>query len=156
MIRLVNDGDRPIPEMRLEPPVPRGWVSEPKSIDLPAIRPGGFLPIRFNITPEERFARDSMPLYRKLSIQTGYEMNHGDVTCVVRVHNRTMDNLNDILVVPWTPPGFNTASVPVIRRLAADEVGSYACPSTSKWVKEVTSEPTSYSPLAGHACRRIL
>ena len=35
MIRLVNDGDRPIPEMRLEPPVPRGWVAEPKSIDLP-------------------------------------------------------------------------------------------------------------------------
>ena len=128
MIRLVNDGDRPIPEMRLEPPVPRGWVAEPKSIDLPAIRPGGFLPIRFNITPEERFARDSMPLYRKLSIQTGYEMNHGDVTCVVRVHNRTMDNLNDILVVPWMPPGFNTASVPVIRRLAADEVGVIRMP----------------------------
>ena len=30
--------------------------------------------------------------------------------------------------VPWTPPGFNTASVPVIRRLAADEVGVIRMP----------------------------
>ena len=66
MIRLVNDGDRPIPEMRLEPPVPRGWVSEPKSIDLPPYgRVDSFL--FDSISHLRRFARDSMPLYRKRS-----------------------------------------------------------------------------------------
>lgn len=128
MLRIVNDGERPIPEMRLEPPVPRGWKSEPAFIDVPAIRPGGFLPVRFSLIPDEPLSSGERPLYRKLSIQTGYDMRAGDIDCVIRVQNRSMANLNDIMIMPWMPPGFTIAAAPVIRRLEPDEIGVIRIP----------------------------
>ena len=37
IVRICNDGSRPMPEMRLAPPVPEGWQCVPESIDLPII-----------------------------------------------------------------------------------------------------------------------
>ena len=128
MLRIVNDGERPIPEMRLEPPVPRGWSSEPAFIDVPAIRPGGFLPVRFSLIPDEPLSSGTRPLYRKLSIQTGYDMRAGDIDCVIRVQNRSMANISDVLITPWMPPGFTIAAAPVIRRLEPDEIGVIRIP----------------------------
>ena len=128
MLRIVNDGERPIPEMRLEPPVPRGWSSEPSFIDVPAIRPGGFLPVRFSLIPNEPLTSDTRPLYRKLSIQTGYDMRAGDIDCVIRVQNRSMATLSDVLITPWMPPGFTITAAPVIRRLEPDEIGVIRIP----------------------------
>ena len=128
MIRIVNDGDRPLPEMRLEPPIPKGWECEPKFMDVPSIRPGGFLPVRFDILPGSRISVEEIPLSRKLSIQTGYEIRSGQVNVIVRTQNRSMETLRDIILKPWMPPGYTTEAVPLIERLAPDEVGTIRMP----------------------------
>ena len=128
MIRIVNDGDRPLPEMRLEPPIPKGWECEPKFMDVPSIRPGGFLPVRFDILPGSRISVEEIPLSRKLSIQTGYEIRSGQVNVIVRTQNRSMETLRDIILKPWMPPGYTIEAVPLIERLAPDEVGTIRMP----------------------------
>ena len=67
---------RPIPEMRLQPPVPHEWQCYPESIDLPIMRPGDVILVRFDIKPGLRSAMDEVPLSRKISIQTGYEISN--------------------------------------------------------------------------------
>ena len=128
MLRIVNDGERPLPEMRLEPPVPSGWECEPKFMDVPSIRPGGFLPVRFDIIPGSKHSREEIPLSRKLAIQTGYEIRSGQVSIIVRTQNRSMETLRDIILKPWMPPGYTTEVVPLIERLAPDEVGTIRMP----------------------------
>ena len=39
LVRIINDGDIPLPMMRLAPPVPDGWVAKPSFIDVPVIGP---------------------------------------------------------------------------------------------------------------------
>ena len=126
LIRVVNDGDRPLPEMRLEPPVPKGWVCEPKTMDIPSIRPGGFLPVKFELNPGAKFSPEHMPLSRKLTIQTGYEIRSGQVNVIVRAQNRSMETLRDIILKPWMPPGYTSDVIPLIEKLTPDEVDRYS------------------------------
>jgi hypothetical protein len=128
LIRVVNDGDRPLPEMRLEPPVPKGWVCEPKTMDIPSIRPGGFLPVKFELNPGAKFSPEQMPLSRKLTIQTGYEIRSGQVNVIVRAQNRSMETLRDIILKPWMPPGYTSEVIPLIEKLTPDEVGIIRMP----------------------------
>ena len=109
LVRLINDGPIAMPAMRLSPPVPEGWYSEPSSVDLPIIAPGGNLPLRFDIKSQERFGADEIPLSRKLAISTGYEMRSGEVMVTIRAQNRSMEPLSDIVLTPWLPPGYTTA-----------------------------------------------
>ena len=60
LVRLINDGPIAMPAMRLSPPVPDGWVSEPHSVDLPIIAPGGNLPLRFDIKSMGRYGADEI------------------------------------------------------------------------------------------------
>jgi hypothetical protein len=53
IVRICNDGTRPIPEMRLAPPTPVGWQCAPASIDLPILRPGDVVLIRFEVKPDK-------------------------------------------------------------------------------------------------------
>ena len=122
LVRLINDGPIAMPAMRLSPPVPEGWYSEPSSVDLPIIAPGGNLPLRFDIKSQERFGADEIPLSRKLAISTGYEMRSGEVMVTIRAQNRSMEPLSDIVLTPWLPPGYTTAKVPFVERLSPDEV----------------------------------
>ena len=122
LVRLINDGPIAMPAMRLSPPVPEGWYSEPSSVDLPIIAPGGNLPLRFDIKSQERFGADEIPLSRKLAISTGYEMRSGEVMVTIRAQNRSMEPLSDIVLTPWLPPGYTTAKVPFVERLSTDEV----------------------------------
>ena len=122
LVRLINDGPIAMPAMRLSPPVPEGWYSEPSSVDLPIIAPGGNLPLRFDIKSQERFGADEIPLSRKLAISTGYEMRSGEVMVTIRAQNRSMEPLSDIVLTPWLPPGYTTANVPFVERLSPDEV----------------------------------
>ena len=122
LVRLINDGPIAMPAMRLSPPVPEGWFSEPSSVDLPIIAPGGNLPLRFNIKSNERFGADEIPLSRKLAVSTGYEMRSGEVMVTIRAQNRSMEPLSDIVLTPWLPPGYTTAKVPFVERLSPDEV----------------------------------
>ena len=122
LVRLINDGPIAMPAMRLSPPVPKGWYSEPSSVDLPIIAPGGNLPLRFDIKSQERFGADEIPLSRKLAISTGYEMRSGEVMVTIRAQNRSMEPLSDIVLTPWLPPGYTTAKVPFVERLSPDEV----------------------------------
>ena len=122
LVRLINDGPSAMPAMRLSPPVPEGWYSEPSSVDLPIIAPGGNLPLRFDIKSQERFGADEIPLSRKLAISTGYEMRSGEVMVTIRAQNRSMEPLSDIVLTPWLPPGYTTAKVPFVERLSPDEV----------------------------------
>jgi len=122
LVRLINDGPIAMPAMRLSPPVPEGWYSEPNSVDLPIIAPGGNLPLRFDIKSGERFGADEIPLSRKLAVSTGYEMRSGEIMVTIRAQNRSMEPLSDIVLTPWLPPGYTTAKVPFVERLSPDEV----------------------------------
>ena len=122
LVRLINDGPIAMPAMRLSPPVPQGWYSEPSSVDLPIIAPGGNLPLRFDIKSNERFGADEIPLSRKLAVSTGYEMRSGEVMITIRAQNRSMEPLSDVILTPWLPPGYTTAKVPFVERLSPDEV----------------------------------
>jgi hypothetical protein len=122
LVRLINDGPIAMPAMRLSPPVPQGWYSEPSSVDLPIIAPGGNLPLRFDIKSAERFGADEIPLSRKLAVSTGYEMRSGEIMVTIRAQNRSMEPLSDIVLTPWLPPGYTTSKVPFVERLSPDEV----------------------------------
>ena len=128
LVRIINDGDIPLPMMRLAPPVPEGWVAKPSFIDVPVIGPGGNLPVRFEIQADRRHGADEIPLSRKLSIATGYEMRNGNVIVTVRAQNRSMEPLVDVLIQPWMPPGFTADKVPFISRLTPDEVAVIRIP----------------------------
>ena len=73
-MRIINDGPIPMPMLRLKPPVPEGWTATPASVDLPIIAPGGNIPLRFDIQPDFRLSSEDVPLTRKLSVATAYEM----------------------------------------------------------------------------------
>ncbi|MBT4920776.1 MAG: hypothetical protein HON10_05230 [Euryarchaeota archaeon] len=130
LVRLINDGPIAMPAMRLSPPVPNGWVSEPHSVDLPIIAPGGNLPLRFDIKSMGRYGADEMPLSRKLAVSTGYEMRSGEIMVTIRAQNRSMEPLADIILTPWLPPGYTTAKVPFVERLSPDEVALIRMPLT--------------------------
>ena len=130
LVRLINDGPIAMPAMRLSPPVPDGWVSEPHSVDLPIIAPGGNLPLRFDIKSMGRYGADEMPLSRKLAVSTSYEMRSGEIMVTIRAQNRSMEPLADIILTPWLPPGYTTAKVPFVERLSPDEVALIRMPLT--------------------------
>lgn len=126
LIRIINDGPIPLPMLRMAPPLPDGWTSNPSSVDLPIIGPGGNVPIRFEIRPEGR--TDDIPLSRKLAITTAYEMRSGEITVTVQAQNRSMEPLSDILIQPWLPPGFTAEEIPFIPRLQPDEMATLRFP----------------------------
>jgi len=130
LVRLINDGPIAMPAMRLSPPVPEGWVSEPHSVDLPIIAPGGNLPLRFDIKSMGRYGADEIPLSRKLAVSTSYEMRSGEIMVSIRAQNRSMEPLADIILTPWLPPGYTTAKVPFVERLSPDEVAMIRMPLT--------------------------
>ena len=118
LVRLLNDGTRPLPPMRMRAPAPRGWISEPEWIDLPNLPPGGFVPIGL----------DTPPVARRLSVMTAYEVRQGDITCVVRIRNKSMEVHRDILVRPWIPSSFTCESIPLIKSLAPDDIAAFRIP----------------------------
>ena len=122
IVRICNDGTRPIPEMRLAPPTPVGWQCAPASIDLPILRPGDVVLIRFEVKPGLRFGLDEIPLSRKLAIQTGYEVSAGQVSVTIRVQNRSMETVRDLLLQPWMPPGYKSEVLPLVEKLSPDEI----------------------------------
>ena len=128
IVRICNDGTRPIPEMRLAPPVPKDWQCVPESIDLPIMRPGDVILVRFEVKPGLRFGLDEIPLSRKLAIQTGYEVEAGQVRVTMRVQNRSMETVRDLLLQPWMPPGYRTNTLPLVEKLSPDETGVVTMP----------------------------
>ena len=65
---------------------------------------------------------------RKLSVATAYEMRSGEIHITMRVQNRSMEPLSEVLLTPWIPPGYATDEVPFIRNLAPDEVAAIRMP----------------------------
>ena len=128
IVRICNDGTRPIPEMRLAPPVPEDWQCVPESIDLPIMRPGDVILVRFEVKPGLRFGLDEIPLSRKLAIQTGYEVEAGQVRVTMRVQNRSMETIRDLLLQPWMPPGYKSDTLPLVEKLSPDETGVVTMP----------------------------
>ncbi|RJU90994.1 MAG: hypothetical protein DWC07_02100 [Candidatus Poseidoniales archaeon] len=122
IVRIINDGPIPMPMLRMRPPVPEGWTVNPPNVDLPIIAPGGNIPLRFEIRPDFQMSSEDVPLTRKLSVATSYEMRSGEITVTMRAQNRAMEPLSDVLLNPWVPAGFVAEEVPVIRNLAPDEV----------------------------------
>ena len=128
IVRICNDGTRPIPEMRLAPPVPIDWQCVPESIDLPIMRPGDVILVRFEVKPGLRFGLDEIPLSRKLAIQAGYEVEAGQVNVTMRVQNRSMETIRDLLLQPWMPPGYKSDTIPLVEKLSPDEIGVVTMP----------------------------
>ena len=128
LVRILNDGDRELPAMRLAAPAPEFWRAEPTSVDLPSLPPGAYIHLKFNIIPATSYGMEISPLSRKLSIISGYAVRQGQVRCTVRVQNRSMEPLGNIIVTPWMPPSFVAPIVPLIQRLAPDEVTNIHIP----------------------------
>jgi hypothetical protein len=128
MLRILNDGDRDLPAMRLAAPAPQYWRAEPESVDLPTLPPGAYIHLKFNIIPASGYGMDVAPLSRKLSIISGYAVRQGKIRCTVRLQNRSMEPLGNIIVMPWMPPSFIAPTVPLIQRLAPDEVTNIHIP----------------------------
>ena len=95
----------------------------PNTVDLPVLRPGDVVLLRFEIKPGIRFGLDEIPLSRKLAIQTGYEVRSGQVIVTMRVQNRSMETLRDVLLQPWMPPGYISGALPMLEKLSPDEIG---------------------------------
>ncbi|MDG1539081.1 MAG: hypothetical protein P8Q40_04035 [Candidatus Poseidonia sp.] len=128
LVRIINDGPIPMPMLRLKPPVPEGWTAFPPNVDLPIIAPGGNIPLRFEIKPDYRMTSEDVPLTRKLSVATSYEMRSGEITITMRAQNRSMEPLSEILLSPWLPAGFTAEELPFVRQLAPDEVAIIRMP----------------------------
>ncbi len=128
IVRICNDGSRPIPEMRLAPPVPEDWQCVPESIDLPIMRPGDVILVRFEVKPGLRIGLDEIPLSRKIAIQTGYEVQAGQVRVTMRIQNRSMETIRDLLLQPWMPPGYKSNNLPLVEKLSPDEIGVVSMP----------------------------
>ena len=71
---------------------------------------------------------EDIPLTRKLSVATSYEMRSGEITITMRAQNRSMEPLSEILLSPWLPAGFTAEELPFIRNLAPDEVAIIRMP----------------------------
>ena len=128
IIRIINDGPIPLPMLRMKAPVPPGWTANPAFVDLPIIAPGGNVPIRFEIRPNYQLSSEDIPLTRKLSVATSYEMRSGEITVTMRVQNRSMEPLHEVLLSPWIPDGFVAEELPFIRTLAPDELAILRLP----------------------------
>ncbi len=60
---------------------------------------------------------DTEILDKKLSVSTGYRVRQGTVNVSMRVENKGMEDLHNVLISPWLPPSFIAASIPKIRHL---------------------------------------
>lgn len=116
VVRIINDGPITLPVMRMSPPVPEGWECNPKFIDVPAIRPGGNMPVKFEISAQRRYGADEVPLSRKLGISTAYEVRTGEVMCTIRAES-SFEPLHDVILAPWIPPGFKAPKAPFISKI---------------------------------------
>ncbi len=121
VIRIENDGQSTMPEMVLAPPIPNGWEGSPTQIDVPPIDPGAAVNLRFNLIPSRSLGSDSIPLMRTVSIATGYTVEHGDVRIAMRVQNRSLTTLRNVVLSPWVPRGFLLKTYPAIIKLKAGE-----------------------------------
>ena len=117
IVNILNDSNRPLPSMRLSPPVPDGWSVDPQWIDIPRLPPNGYLFLKFAVRPNVMPTGDTEILDNKLSIATGYRVRQGTVNVSLRVENKGMEDLHNVLISPWLPPSFIAASVPKIRHL---------------------------------------
>ena len=117
IVNILNDSSRPLPSMRLSPPVPDGWTVDPKWIDIPRLPPNGYLFLKFSVRPNVMPSGDTEILDKKLSVSTGYRVRQGTVNVSMRVENKGMEDLHNVLISPWLPPSFIAASVPKIRHL---------------------------------------
>jgi hypothetical protein len=55
-------------------------------------------------------------------------MRSGEITVTMRVQNRSLESLSEVLLTPWIPSGFTAEEVPFIRNLASDEVAVIRMP----------------------------
>ncbi len=117
IVNILNDSSRPLPSMRLAPPVPEGWSVDPEWIDIPRLPPNGYLFLKFSVRPNIMPSGDTEILDNKLSVSTGYRVRQGTVNVSMRVENKGMEDLHNVLVSPWLPPSFIAASIPKIRHL---------------------------------------
>ena len=117
IVNILNDSGRPLPSMRLSPPVPDGWNVDPEWIDIPRLPPNGYLFLKFAVKPNIMPSGDTEILDKKLNIATGYRVRQGTVNVSMRIENKGMEDLHNVLISPWLPPSFIAASVPKIRHL---------------------------------------
>ena len=71
---------------------------------------------------------DEIPLSRKVAIQTGYEVQAGQVRVTMRIQNRSMETIRDLLLQPWMPPGYKSHNLPLVEKLSPDEIGVVSMP----------------------------
>jgi len=116
VISIENLGENNISPMRMSLPTPLGWIANPKMTEIPEIPPEGFIEIGVEIKSSGSFSADKM-LGRNLAITTGYLANYGDLKVQIRVENRTLRNMEGIVLDPWLPEGFEAIRLPFVQNL---------------------------------------
>ncbi len=116
VISIENLGQNNMSPMRMSLPTPLGWVANPKMTEIPEIPPEGFVEIGVEIRPSGSFSSEKM-LGRNLTITTGYLANYGELKVQIRVENRTLKNMEGIVLEPWLPSGFESLRLPFVQNL---------------------------------------
>ena len=130
IVRIENTGDRPIAPVRIAAPAPPGWTPNPSVADLPEIPASSFTEIAFEIKPDGRtqvqMEQAGGPLWSKVAVQTGYLVDRGFLRIDCRLENKTLERMENVLIQPWIPPGWDLPTVPRLRVLDAREVREVA------------------------------
>ena len=63
-----------------------------------------------------------------MCIRDRYEVEAGQVRVTMRVQNRSMETIRDLLLQPWMPPGYKTDTLPLVEKLSPDETGVVTMP----------------------------
>ena len=148
LVRIINDGPIPMPMLRLKPPVPEGMDGHSGQRGFAHHCAGGNIPLRFDIQPDYRISSEDVPLTRKLSVATAYEMRSGEITVTMR--SKSLDgtafrSASDALDSLWfSQMRFRSSAI-----LLPTKWLLYACHFASTSVKEVLVDRIAFHPQSG-------
>ena len=126
LVNIENTGSGPLPSFNVKAPIPPNWRASPITQLIPRLEPGESINLSFNITPSAMSSIREFgapgSLQEKLSIQTSYNLSQHGLTMDSRVENKTNEIMEDVLIMPWVPPGWRAPSWPFIRVLYPNQV----------------------------------
>ena len=128
LVRIINDGPFRCPCFDCGHRFPKVGRLRPRTSTFPSSHPAATFLFASTSSPTIAWAPMTRPWREKLAIATAYEMRSGEITVTMRVQNRSMEPLSEVLLSPWIPGGFVAEELPLIRNLAPDEVAVVRMP----------------------------
>jgi len=126
LVRIENTSNVVIPGFNINAPVPPNWRALPATQSFERLQPGESADLVFIITPSAMASIREFgapgSLQEKLNVQTGYDLRPDGLRMTCRVENASDEVMNDVLLVPWIPPGWSSKSWPFFRYLPPKSV----------------------------------